>query len=541
MLFKLDNINVSFEDKLIFKKLRFLFNKGDKIGIIGDNGVGKSTLFNIILNNIDYSGELTFENENLGYLSQDEGFVELKLINSRKKEIEKLLLDEIIINNTNKYNKLLEEYNDLFSNLSSQRENKLIDKFNFNQKLYKQEEKNNLSGGESTKLKLIKLFSQDYDYYLLDEPSNHLDITSKEILINELQSNESYIIISHDVDLLNNCCNKIAEIRNNTINIYSGNYDTYLEQKEKEKEDILKVQELHNKQRSKIINEIEKIENRVKGAQNKTKKIIAKSNGILRSDDREMYRIYKADMEKFDTIKNKIVKKRTNELNNLDTPQLNNEDVIKIKYLNFSKPSQIVLKINNLNKKFSDFKLNINDFILYSNEKVALQGNNGCGKSTLLKLIVNEIQPEKGNVELGNKIQLGYLSQKNEILNLNNTILKEILDLKINLDESEIRKYLGKFLFRKNEVFKKIKNLSGGEKIRLGLLKLILQGSNFLILDEPSNHLDIKSKNVLAEALKEFPGPILVVSHDKYFLNKFVNKIIQMNKGVLELIRKNEK
>ena len=170
---------------------------------------------------------------------------------------------------------------------------------------------------------------------------------------------------------------------------------------------------------------------------------------------------------------------------------------------------------------------------MQSNDKIVIQGVNGSGKSTLLKLIMNKLKEDKGIIEIGNRVKIGYLSQKNETLNFNNTVLKEILDLNIDLDEGEIRIYLGKFLFKKNDVFKVIKDLSGGEKVRLVILKLILNSCNFLILDEPSNHLDIKSKNVLAEALKNFPGSILVVSHDNYFLDKFVTKKMQIEKGVL--------
>lgn len=528
MLFKLDNISISFSDKKIFDKLQFVLNQGDRIGIIGDNGVGKSTLFNIILNKIDYSGTLNLENRNFGYLSQDEGFIELKLISNRKEEIEKLLLDENIINNNDKYNKLLEEYNELVSNMSSIKENELISKFNFNQELYNQEKKDNLSGGESTKLKLIKLLSQDYDYYLLDEPSNHLDISSKEVLIEELKSKSSYIIISHDVDLLNKCCNKIAEIRNNIINIFYGNYDNYLEAKEKEKEEIFKIQTEHKKEKKRIENNISNIKS------TSSQKIKERTKDFAKGQVLRDMGTGRGGMESAIRETSKKINKLIDKIDNLDTPQLDKDEEIKIKYLNFVKPNQIVLKIRNLNKKYDNLKLNIDEFIINSNEKVALQGNNGCGKSTLLKLIIGEIKQDKGEMIIGDKVQLGYLSQKNETLNLNNTVLKEILDLNINLDEGEIRKYLGKFLFKKNDVFKTIKDLSGGEKIRLGILKLILQGSNFLVLDEPSNHLDIKSKDVLADALNDFIGPILVVSHDNYFLNKFVNKYVKMEKGELK-------
>jgi len=219
MLFKLEDINLDFGDKILFNKLNFVFNKGDKIRIIGENGTGKSSLFNIILRKQEYSGNILFENNNFGYLSQDEGFIELKLISSRKDEIEKLLLKENIINDIEKYNKLFDEYNQLVLNSSNQKELNLIKKFNFNPELYQKEKKENLSGGESTKLKLIKLFSQDFKYYLLDEPSNHLDIKSKNILSNALKEFPgSILVVSHDNYFLDEFVNRKIKIVNGKLN-----------------------------------------------------------------------------------------------------------------------------------------------------------------------------------------------------------------------------------------------------------------------------------------------------------------------------------
>ena len=532
MLFKLENIHLEIGDKNLFNKLNFVLNKDDKVGIIGDNGVGKSSLFNIILNKVEYSGNILFENKNFGYLSQDEGFIELKLINNRKEEIEQLLIDENTINDTEKYNQLLNEYNDLVSNSTGQKELDLIKKFNFNSELYQKEKKESLSGGESTKLKLIKLFSQDYEYYLLDEPSNHLDITSKEVLIKELKTKSSYIIISHDVDLLNKSCNVIAEIKNNSIKLYSGNYDLYLKLKEKEKEEILKTQTEHKKKTNKINQGIERREQRENVKTNKIKHLGSKNKINLVADNEEL-QYHQGSLDVLQKKNSLIKKRKLGEINDLDTTQLDNDEEIKIKYLDFKKPNQIVLKVKDLNKKFENFKLEIKKFEISSKDKVVIQGQNGSGKSTFLKLILGEIKEDSGVIDLGKNVKVGYLSQKNETLNYNNTILNEILNINDSLDEGEIRKYLGKLLFKKNDVFKCIKDLSGGEKIRLGILKLILCGSNFLILDEPSNHLDIKSKDVLSNALKDFPGPILVVSHDNYFSDKFVNRKVEIIDGEL--------
>lgn len=527
MLFKLQNIGVSFSEKQIFDKLQFIFNQGDKVGIIGDNGVGKSTLFNIIRNTIHYSGEVIFENNNFGYLSQDESFFELELISNRKKEIEDLLLKEEIINDSEKYNELLNEYNELVSNSISQEEDYLISRFNFNEELYNKEKKENLSGGEGTKLKLIKLFSQHFDYYLLDEPTNHLDIHSKNTLIDLLENVESYVIISHDIDLLNKCCNKIGEINNHTISMYIGNYDNYLEFKEKEKEEVFKKQTESKKEKKKIKETISNIKSA------SSQKVKEKTQDFGKGQVLRNMGNGRGGMESALREVSKKINKLEDKYDSIEDLELNKEENLKIKYLEFSKPNHQVLHITNLEKSFDKFKLRVKNFTIYCEEKIALQGNNGSGKSTFLKLITQEISQDRGEIIIGDRVKIGYLSQKNVVLNLNNTVLNEILELNVNIDEGEIRKYLGKLLFKKNDVFKLIKNLSGGEKTRLGILKLILQGSNFLILDEPSNHLDIKSKEILAQALDEFQGSILVVSHDDHFLDTFVSKKIQIENGSL--------
>lgn len=527
MLFKIENLSLEFGEKKIFEKINLVFNQGDKIGIIGDNGIGKTSLFNLLLKNIDFQGKIIFENKNFSHLSQDENFEELKLLNTRKEEIEQLLINEKIIEDTKKYESLLNEYSTLIENNNSKNEENLIEKFNFNQKLYSKEKKEHLSGGETTKLKLIKLLSQNFDYLLLDEPSNHLDIESKNVLIEQLNDLDSFIIISHDIELLNNVCNKIIEIKNSDLNIYTGNYENYLDEKEKENNRILKTQVEHKKEKGKIEQNIANI----KAWSNQ--KVKDKTKHLAHGQVLNNMGLGRGSMDSGIRSTSKKLNKMFAKIESFETPELEREEEIKIKYLNFEKPNHQVLKILTLEKSLGNFNLNIKKFIIEQDEKIALQGINGSGKSTLLKLIINELKADTGTIQIGDKVKLGYLSQKNENLNSNNSVLKEIFDLNLNLTESEIRKYLGKFLFKKNQVFKEIKNLSGGEKIRLSILKLILSGCNFLILDEPSNHLDIKSKNVLAQSLKDFPGCIFVVSHDNYFLDKFITKKIQISKGIL--------
>lgn len=534
LLLKLDNVSLEFLDKVIFDSINFVFNQGDKIGVVGDNGSGKTSLFNIILKNAQFSGSVILNSNNYGYLSQDDIFIDLALSSLRKKEIEKLLIQDKIISDIDGYNKLLEEYNSLINNDVFDGEDGLIEGFNFQKDLYFKEKQDELSGGENTKLRLIKLFMKEYDFYLFDEPTNHLDLTSKEFLIQKLLKLQSFIVISHDVELLNRTCNKIVEIRDSKLYVYSGNYDNYVNEKKKEKEKVLKIQEIHDKRRKKIENEIDKLENRVKASQIKARKVMLKSGGILKSDDKETYHANKSKMEKFEDIKSKTIKKRSKELDDLNTPEQEMVSTIKIKYFDFEEPNSIVIKINNLLIEFENFKLHVENLEVSKNDKIALLGDNGSGKSTLLKTIFGLNRKYSPELVLGSKVKIGYLDQKNQDFNFENSLLEEIRSINDFLEESVLRKFLGKFLFKKDDVFKKVKDLSGGERIRLGLLKVILQGANFLVLDEPSNHLDIKSKDVLAEALKEFLGPVLVVSHDKYFIDKFVNRKIYITEGELK-------
>lgn len=528
MLFKLENISLEFGEKVIFDSIDFVFNEGDKIGIVGDNGVGKSSLFNVVKNKVTYSGDVNFENNNFGVLGQDEGFLDLKLITDRRLEIEKLLLDSKVISDSSRYDELLTEYSSLIDGNSSTLEKDLLLLFKFNFELYSKEKKEHLSGGETTKLKLIKLFCKDYDYLLLDEPSNHLDRESRDVLIELLSRFRSFIVISHDVELLNRVCNKIVEIKNGSIRIYHGNYDVYLEQRNKEESDILKVHTEHKNKKEKIQRNIENIK---AWSQQKVKD---KSKHLASGQVLGNMGIGRGSMDSGIISTSKKLNKMFDKLDSFDTPELVLEDEIKIKYLNFEKSNKIILKFSDVCKSLGKFSLTGLDFLVESLDKVSLNGINGSGKSTILKLVVGELKSDSGVIEIGDRVKLGYLSQKNEGLNLNNSVLDEIFDLALDMKEGEIRKHLGKFLFKGDDVFKKINSLSGGEKVRLSILKLILSGCNFLVLDEPSNHLDIKSKNVLASALKDFPGAILVVSHDDYFLDIFVNRKVELSNGELD-------
>jgi ATP-binding cassette subfamily F protein 3 len=542
MILKFDNVNLTFGEKKIFENLDFVFNQGDKVAIIGENGIGKTSFFNLILKqtltNVPFNNglgiansliktqtnkDITINNKNVGYLPQEQDLSKLTLESDKLIKLEKLMLQEEILADTDKYNKILEEYNNLSNQTITQKEEELIKLFKFNKELYLKELNSNLSGGEITKFKLIKLLAQEHDYYLLDEPSNHLDIQTKRTLYKYLNEKvESYIIISHDVELLNECCQKIIEIKDYKFNIYHGNYDHYIQEKQKETDKLMKIKS-HNQ------NEIKKLRKNIENIKQwSAKKLNEMTSHLKPGQATSNFGVGRGSADSgMNKSGEKVVKMRA-KMDSIDIPEIKNEEEIKIKYFEFKIPYTNVVKINNLVKKYDTLNLNIKDLIFENTEKIAIQGKNGSGKSTLLKLILGEIKPDSGHITLADNVKIGYLSQKIKNETNENTLLQELEELKLDLEEHDLRKYLGKFLFIKGQCFKKMNELSGGEKIRIELLKLIITGSNYLILDEPTNHLDITSKNVLGKALADFPGPILIVSHDDYFLDKFVTKRINI-------------
>jgi ATP-binding cassette subfamily F protein 3 len=528
MILKFDKVNLSHADKKIFENLDFVFNTGDKIAIIGENGIGKTSFFNLILEQINTkikNKDITIANQNVGYLKQEQATQNQNIQENKLKILEKQMLDEKILADPQKYEKILEEFNKLTNEQTTPKEQELLELFKFDKKLYQKEIKKNLSGGETTKLNLIKILAKQFDYYLLDEPSNHLDNQTKQILykyLNDENNIKSYIIISHDVELLNNCCDKIIEIKDHKFNTYHGNYEHYIQEKQKENEKLLKIKS-HNQ------NEIRKLRKNIENIKQwSSKKLNEMTSHLKPGQATSNFGVGRGSADSGMNKSGEKVTKMRKKMDSIDIPEIQNEEEIKIKYLDFKIPYTNVVKITKLKKKYETLNLNIEDLTFENNEKIAIQGKNGSGKSTLIKLILGEIKPDSGNIEISESVNFGYLSQKIENENNENTLLQELQNLKLDLEEHELRKYLGKFLFIKNESFKIMKDLSGGEKIRIELLKLILSGVNYLILDEPTNHLDIISKDVLAKALADFPGPILIVSHDNYFLDKFVTKYIDI-------------
>jgi ATPase subunit of ABC transporter with duplicated ATPase domains len=332
----------------------------------------------------------------------------------------------------------------------------------------------------------------------------------------ERKSN-SFIIVSHDVDLLNKCCNKILYVNDKKIKLYHGNYDKFFEKKELELEELMKQKEKNEKKKDRLKDQIDKIKSRFQHEISKRGGPVLRNLGTGKGSAEEA--IVKAQ---------KLIKRKTDEMDKVEDIKLPKDEKIKINYLGNEKSYTKVLEIENLVKILDDFTLKIKHFKIERGEKIGIIGKNGSGKTTLFKLILNKMQKDSGTIAIGNRVKMGYLSQKNEVLNPEKTVFEELENINLDFNETNVRNYLAKFLFRENEIYKKVKDLSGGEKIRISLLKLILQGCNLLLLDEPSNHLDIKSKDILADSLKKFVGTTLIISHDMHFLKQFTNRIIDV-------------
>ena len=521
------DIEKSYGIDLILKNVTFNINEGEKVGMIGPNGAGKSTLFKIITNQIEYDkGDLFIDkNKTVGYLAQhlslnfsntiyDElltVFSDLTELENRLEKLEQLMNEPYDPLKEEYHSKIIKDYttySELYTNKGGYTYKGNISRVlkglgftedDFNKRI------EILSGGQKTRVALCKLLLINPDILLLDEPTNHLDLDAIEWLEEYLKAYKgSIIIISHDRYFLDAVTDKTIELINGHVNCYNGNYTKSLEQKEKNYEVQLKA---YNLQQTDIKRQEEIIEKY---------KSFNREKSIKAAESRQ-----KA-LDKIERIKAP------------DKEQ-------KIKNIVFEtqiKSGNDVLHVENLSKSFGEKKL-FNDVYLdiKKGEKTALIGENGRGKTSLFKIIMDELNPNSGFSALGKNVFIGYYDQEQSNLNEENTVIDEVWDDFPELTTTEIRNALAAFLFIGDDVFKKVSSLSGGEKCRINLLKLMLSKSNFLLLDEPTNHLDIMSREALENAVLGYDGTVLVISHDRYFLNKVVNKIYELNEiGIKEYL-----
>ena len=522
-----NNLNKSFGIDTILENISFTVNEGDKVGIIGVNGTGKTTLFKVISGIYGYdSGDIYLgKGVEIGYLEQNTNFQSEKSIYEEVLEVFSDLMEmenyirnlEIRISeessnpNSKELDKLMNEYShklELFSELNGygyKSEVKGILKGLGFSDDDMQTPINILSGGEKTRVLLSKLLLKNPSLLLLDEPTNHLDSDAIEWLEVFLkQYKGTVIIISHDRYFLDQVVNRVFEIHNKKLRTYNGNYSKFIELSKVEKELEVKKYEDQQKEIKKQEESIERL------------KAYGREKHLKRARSKE---------------------KALDKVEVLDKPEAYRKKA-KIQFNPAVSSGNDVLHVNELSMAYDDRVLfkGVN-FDIYRGEKVALIGPNGAGKSTLFKILMNELTPVCGDFKLGTNVNISYFHQEQKTLNLDNTIIDEIWDTNDKLTQTEIRNMLGTLLFEDEDVFKKISTLSGGERARVAILKLILSKANFLLLDEPTNHLDIDSKEVLEEALENYTGTIFTISHDRYFLNTVVDKILVLNEnGVTEYL-----
>ena len=514
-ILSLTNIKKSYIDEETIRDGNLIVEDKDKIGLIGINGSGKSTLFNIITENLSYDEGEIFRKKDLkiGYLEQQlslhtEGSIYDNCLSifADLIELEKNLRNQehIIAENPDNLDEELMKYQRLQDEFHKR------DGYSYNSKIrgtliglgFTEEDFDKdistLSGGQKSRVALAMLLLEDADLLLLDEPTNHLDIGAISWLEKYLKDiDKAVIIISHDRYFLNNIVSKIVLLENGATKTYKGNYDNYMRQRKKDFEVLKRQYEDQQK-------EIKRQEEIIKRYMN-----LGRDRFIKQGKSR------KKMLDKMQRIEMPTSNKKTNL--HFTTKKTSGRDVLEIK---------------DLSKSFGDHQVfhDLNAFV-YKNDKIGLIGPNGVGKSTLFKIIAEETSPTSGEVRLGSNVDVAFFYQELDNLSLDKTVMDEIWDEFPRLEHFQIRKYLAEFLFVGDDIFKTIDELSGGERGRLSLLKIMLKGANFLVLDEPTNHLDIDSKEILEDALLKYEGTVLSISHDRYFLNKTVDKIFEMTES----------
>ncbi|NHF61474.1 ABC-F family ATP-binding cassette domain-containing protein [Flavobacteriaceae bacterium TP-CH-4] len=508
------NLSVSFGGEYLFEEISFRLNAGDRVGLIGKNGAGKSTLLKLLSKEMSLdSGTIAMEKDlKIGFLRQDidfeqgrtvveeayRAFTEIKQLETRLEEINQQLAERTDYDSEG-YHQLMVDLNDvthhyeILGGYSYQGETeKILLGLGFKREDF-DKKTTTFSGGWRMRIELAKLLLQHNDVLLLDEPTNHLDIESILWLEQFLNGYPGAVmIVSHDKMFLDNVTNRTIEISLGRIYDYNKPYSKFLKLRTEIKEQQLNAQ----KNQEKEIQQAERLIERFR----------AKST--------------KASMAQ--SLMKKLDKMERIEVDEDDTATMNLRFPVSVT------PGKVVAEIEGLSKSYGDnHVLNDINLLLERDSKTAFVGQNGQGKSTLAKIMIGELDHE-GKVKLGHNVQIGYFAQNQaEYLDGNKTILDTMIDAANEKNRSKVRDILGSFLFRGDEVEKYVKVLSGGERNRLALAKMLLQPFNVLVMDEPTNHLDIQSKNVLKQALQNFEGTLVVVSHDRDFLQGLTNKVYE--------------
>ncbi len=515
MILSCSHISKAFGTNQIIQDCTFNIEDHEKAAVIGINGAGKSTLLKIIVGELSADeGQVTLsKDKTLGYLSQHQNLTSDNTIFDEVMSTKQEIIDmearirALEISMKDKTGSDLENLLEQYTRLNHEFELQngyayrsevigILKGLGFNEEDFSLKT-NTLSGGQKTRIALGKLLISKPDIILLDEPTNHLDMESIAWLENYLSSYKgSVIIVAHDRYFLDKIVSKIIEIDNGNVSVFSGNYTDYAAKKAILRN--MQLKEYLNQQRE--IKHHEEVITKLKQ--------FNREKSIKRAESRE---------------------KMLNKIERVDKPvELNDKMNIKLEPDIVS--GNDVLNVNNLSKSFDNNCLFENiDFEIKRGERVALIGNNGTGKTTILKLINGITAPDAGTITLGTNVNIGYYDQEHNILNPDNTLFDELQNAYPDLNNTRIRNTLAAFLFTGDDVFKLIRDLSGGERGRVSLAKLMLSNANFLILDEPTNHLDIVSKEILENALNSYTGTILYVSHDRYFINTTATRILELN------------
>ena len=514
-MLNIHKLSVGFGGEYLFEEISFRLNAGDRVGLIGKNGAGKSTLLKLLSKDMaPDTGVIASEKDlQLGFLRQDIDFVQgrtvLEEAQQAFEEIKSLELQLDEVNHqlatrtdyeSDAYSAIIEDLSDLTHryeliggyNYQGETE-KILQGLGFKRADFDKKTET-FSGGWRMRIELAKLLLQTNDVLLLDEPTNHLDIESiiwLEQFLNQYSG--AVVIVSHDKMFLDNVTNRSIEISLGRIYDYNKPYSQYLVLRSELKELQLNAQKNQEKQIQ------------------QTERLIEK---------------FRAKASKA-TMAQSLIKK----LDKIDRIEVDEDDnsVMKLRFPISVTPGKVVLEIDGVSKSYGDnHVLSGIDLLIERNSKTAFVGQNGQGKSTLAKIIVSELEASNGKVKLGHNVQIGYFAQNQaEYLDGTKTVLDTMIDAANESNRAKVRDILGSFLFRGDEVDKFVRVLSGGERNRLALAKLLLQPLNVLVMDEPTNHLDIKSKNVLKQALQSFEGTLLLVSHDRDFLQGLTNKVYE--------------
>jgi ATP-binding cassette, subfamily F, member 3 len=527
IILQVNQLTKYFGADLILSNIKLEIQSKDRIALVGRNGAGKSTLLKIIAGEMSYdSGEIIKPKEvSIGYLAQDSGlhsslsiweemmtvFAPLKTMEKQLRQMELQMGDPDLLADSARYEKLLKDYDALQERYKEQGGyqyeadiRSILHGLQFAKYDYMTTPVQSLSGGQRTRLALGKLLLMKPDLLILDEPTNHLDLETLTWLEQYLQTYPGAIlVVSHDRYFLDKIVTQVYELSSTTLKRYTGNYSRYLEQKAAEYE---RERKLYEKQQE----EIAKLQDFIQ-------RNIARASTTRRAQSR------RKQLEKMKIIEKPVGDEKSASFS-FDIERQSGNDVLIAEDIavGYDMDKPLIRNIR---------------FRITRGESIALVGPNGIGKSTLLKAIVNKLPLQSGHFRYGSNVQIGYYDQNQADLSSNKRVLDELWDAYPDKTEKEIRTILGNFLFSGDDVLKPVSALSGGEKARLALAKLMMQKANFLILDEPTNHLDLDSKEVLENALIEYPGTILFVSHDRYFINRIATKVYELSSdGITEYL-----